>query len=50
LGKQTKEVAFFEKKAPQKNFATFTRAVGTSPGSKKVFAELRAAMTERSEV
>jgi hypothetical protein len=38
-GKEKQEVAFFEKKAPQKNFVTFTRDVATSPGRKllKVF-------------
>jgi hypothetical protein len=33
-------VAFFEKKAPRKNFVTFTRDLAMSPGSRKVFAEL----------
>jgi len=31
--KLKQEVAFFAKKAPQKNFATFTRDVATSPGT-----------------
>jgi hypothetical protein len=35
-GKGKEEVAFFEKKAPQKNFETFTRERATSPGCKKV--------------